>query len=357
MKNIKWIIAYLLAAVIGLFADQSNANINSQELSYDQKAMVALTQITTQQLENVILNEGDKNQDFLAKTKIRTFSDIIKNTDQEIEATKREIRTLIGQIATDIELNHNSKSGALSIDDRGRIFYTPNPNLTAEVNKKRETLLRANMQNNVSVRSAYMALSLLGGVNNELITQAKNARSRKEKEKLYMMQAVLVHEVADIVLDLLNSLTLDGKNSIKTLHSEAQKDVKESVQNINKRKEEAKTLYKKGLISSDGLEKELDGLTLMEHANERSLDAWKGILNKIDDQQKYLDNLKEKRDLVKYKRDKAKDQIATLRNVKNVAALKDSIGTLDNLVGAVDSLELIKLDDSEISALLGEYEE
>jgi hypothetical protein len=37
--------------------------------------------------------------------------------------------------------------------------------------------------------------------------------------------------------------------------------------------------------------------------------------------------------------------------------LKDSIGALDNLVGTVDSLELIKLDDSEISALLGEYEE
>ena len=349
--------ACFLGMIIGLFADQSNMNMSSQELSYDQKAMVALTQIATQQLESVILKDGDQNKDFLSKTKIRTFADIAKNTDQEIEATKKAIRTLIGEIATDIEINHNSKSGTLSIDDRGNISYKPNPNLTAEVNKKREILLKANVQNNVSVRSAYMALSLLGNVNNTIIDQAKQARSRKEKEKLYMMQAVLVYEVADIVLDLLNSLTLEGKNSIETLHAEAQKNVAESVQNIKKRKEDAKSLYKKGLISSDGLENELDGLTLMEQANERSLDAWKGILGKIDNQQKYLDNLKKKRDLVKYKRDKAKDQISTLRNIKNVAALKDSIGTLDNLVGTVDSLELIKLDDSEISALLGEYEE
>ncbi len=172
-----------------------------------------------------------------------------------------------------------------------------------------------------------------------------------------MMQAVLVYEVADVVLDLLNSLTLYGKNSIETLHMEAQKNVSESLISLQARKGDAKRLYGKGLITSEGLEKELDGLTLMEKANEKSLDAWKGILGKIGSQEKYLNELKEKRELVKYKRDKAKDQIKTLRNIKNVAALKDSIGALDNLVGTVDQLELIKLDDSEVSALLGEYDE
>ena len=355
MKFLKAVVVMLLCIATPMNADQNS--MSNEETSYDEKAMVTMTHIVTGQLESVLLENASENKEFINNTKIRTFSDIAKNTDQEIESKKEDIRLLVRQIATDIELHHNSKSGTLSLDDKGNVVYVPNPKLGIDVNTKREKLLKANMQNNVSVRSAYMALSLLGNINNELIAQAKKARGRKAKEKLFMMQAVLVYEVADIVLDLLNDLTLDGKNSIETLHAEAKKNVSESIHNIQKRKEDAKKLHKKGLITAEGLEKELDGLTLMEQANEKSLDAWKGILGRIDNQQKYLENLKQKSDLVKYKRDKAKDQIATLRNIKNVGALKDSIGSLDNLVGEVDKLELIKLDDREVSALLGEYDE
>jgi len=229
-----------------LFVTHIHAVETSQ--NYDQKAMIALTKITTQELEKAIVDNGKINKDFIGNTKIRTFADIAKNNDAEIEYAKKEIKLLIGQIATDIELHNNSRSGTLSIDDKGNILYTPNPNLEADVNKKREQLLIANMKNNVSVRSAYMALSLLGSINNEIIAQAQSARTRKEKEKLYMLQAILVYEVADIVLDLLDSLTLDGKNSIEKLHMEAQKNVAESIKDLKIRKEDAKRLYKKGLI-------------------------------------------------------------------------------------------------------------
>jgi len=289
-------------------------------------------------------------------TQIQAFSDIPKNIDSEISTIKKTTRLLIRQIATDIEMHNNNNSGALTLDERGNVQYTPNPNLPDDLNKKREELLEANLKNNVSIRSAYLAISLLGSINNEIISKAKEAKGRKEKEKLYMKQAVFVYEISDIVLSLLNELTLDGKNSIVKLHKEAQTRVATNLKNIDTQKEKARKLTTKGIITQGDLDKELDALSLMGKASERSLDAWKGILSKIGSQEQYLENLKQKKELIAYKQPKAKLQIETLRDLRGVASLRDSIGAIDDLVGAVDQLDLLVLDDQAVTELLGGYE-
>lgn len=334
------------------------------ETQYEEKARVALQQIATEQIikieqtSNTTSSKNEKNlKGFVLSTQIRTFSDIPKNIDQDILAIKKNTRLLIRQIATDIELHNNNNSGALSLDERGNVKYTPNPNLPDDLNKKREDLLEANLKNNVSVRSAYLALSLLGGINNEIIAKAKEAKGRKEKEKLYMKQAVFVYEISDIVLSLLNDLTLDGKNSITTLHGEAKTRVAANLKNIDVQKEKARQLKSKGILSQSELDKELDALSLMGKASERSLDAWKGILDKIGSQEKFLENLKQKKDLIEYKQSKAKLQIETLRDLRGVASLRDSIGAIDDLVSAVDQLDLLVLDDNAVTQLLGGYED
>ena len=337
---------------------------SSAKNDYQQKALSALEKITTSQIEKIQLtanstsSKNEKNiKGFVLSTQIRSFSDIPKNIDMEIKSIKKDTRFLIRQIALDIEMNDGNSSGALSLDERGNVKYTPNKNLPDDLNKKREELLEANLKNNVSIRSAYLALSLLGSMNNEIIAKAKEAKGRKEKEKLYMKQAVYVYEISGIVLSLLDNLTLDGKNSIEKLHNEAKTRVATNIENLEKQKQKAKRLETKGLISDEALTKELNGLQLMEKANERSLDAWKGILTRIGSQEKYLEKLKQKRDLIEYKQSKAKIQIETLRDLRSVASLKDSIGAIDDLVGAVDQLDLLVLDDKAVTALLGGNEE
>jgi len=336
----------------------------SAETNYVDQAMDALKEISTEQVEKIETTANSTNskdtenlKGFVLSTQITTFSDIPKSIDAEIKQIKEETRLLIRQVALDIEMHKGNKSGSLSLDEKGNVHYEADPNLPDDLNKKRKEFLEANLKNNVSMRSAYLALSLLGSINNEIIIQAKAAKGRKAKEKLYMKQAIYVYEISDIVLSLLNELTLDGKNSIHTLHKEAEARVNKNLKNIAIQKKKVKQLNAKGLISANELDKELDGLNNIEQANKSSLNMWDGILKTIDGQESYLNELKNKREVIEYKQAKAKIQIETLRDIRGAAALKNSIGAIDDLVSSVEQLDLLILDEHVVTELLGGYED
>jgi hypothetical protein len=354
MRTLGYIVIAALILGTGLFADTQQ---------YEQKAMAALKEIATSQVAKIEITANSTNstnernlKGFVLSTQIQTFSDIPKSIDRDIKQLKEETRFLIRQIALDIELHKNNASGALGVDEQGNLTYKADPGLPADLNKKREALLESSAKMNVSVRSAYLALKLLADMNNEIIKQARAAKDRREKQKLYMKQAIYVYEMSDIVLELLNSLTLDGKNSIDELHQDAISKAKTNIEKANKLKEKVKDLQKKGLMSSEKAERELEGLDLQEKAIEKSLDAWKGILDKVESNEKLLEKLKKQRDLIEYKKEKAELQIATLRDIRGVAALKEEIGYIDDLVDTVDQLDLLVLDENTVTELLGGYE-
>jgi len=335
----------------------------SSESDYERKARAALKKITTEQIEKikeVANNTGSANEKnlkgFVLSTQISSFSDIPKNIDLEVESLKKQTQFLIRKIALDIEINRKSYRGVLTLDDNGQITYKSNTNLPKDLDRKRKDLLESNLKNSVSIRSASLALKLLAGINKDIIEKAKQAKDRKLKEKLYMQQAIYVYEISDIVLSLLDSISLDGKDTILKLHKQAEERVNNSISSLEKQKDEAKQLNREGLMSKKGLEKELSGLDLMEKANERSLETWKGVLKQIGNQQKFLDNLKSKRKLIAYKQSKAKLQIETLRDLRGVATLRDSIGSIDDIIDTVDQLDLLVLDEKAVTELLGGYE-
>ena len=157
----------------------------SAETAYIDKAMDALKEITTEQVDKIetTANSTDsKNEEnlkgFVLSAQIKNFSDIPKNTDQEIVQLKEETKLLIRQVALDIEMSKDNKSGALSLDDKGNLRYEPNPDLPDDLNQKKKALLEGNMKNNVSVRSASLALNLLASVNNQIIEQASALRKK-----------------------------------------------------------------------------------------------------------------------------------------------------------------------------------
>jgi hypothetical protein len=335
------------------------AILNGEESDYEKKARNALQKITTEQIENIkkqanSTNSGnEKNiKGFVLSSNIRDFKDISKNINRNINQIKRNIRSLIKAIALDIEINKGS-SGSLSLDKDGNIKYKPSKNLPEKLDTKRKILLESNLDNSVSIKSASLAFQLLVSINDDLKQQARKATNRKTKENFYMTQAIYIYEMADILLELLDGLALDGKNSILTLYQDAKLRVNTSISNIEKQKEKAKKLKEKKLISTQALKQELSDLDLIKKANERSLDTWKSIINKIGNQENFLNKLKAQKDLIIYKRDKAKLQIETLRDLASVAELKDSIGSLDDIVASVAKLDLLILDEKTVSSLLG----
>ncbi|MCI5137211.1 MAG: formylglycine-generating enzyme family protein, partial [Candidatus Electrothrix sp. AR1] len=135
-------------------------------ISYEQSARQALERIIREQIEKIsdIANSIDSSDEnnikgYVLSTQISTFSDIPENIDNEIKKIKEQVQLLIRTVAVDIEVNRG-KSGILSIDENGKVQYEPNLSLPEELNKKRESFLKAKLKNNVSIRSTAMAIQL-----------------------------------------------------------------------------------------------------------------------------------------------------------------------------------------------------
>jgi len=159
--------------------------------------------------------------------------------------------------------------------------------------------------------------------------------------------------MADITLELLNGLTLEGKKTIDKLHQDAKTRVKQRIADIETQINRAKNLVKQGLLTATQLKKEEYSYNLMRQANMQSLDAWTDLIQQVSSQQNFLDNLQQKKSLIEYKRGKAKTQLETLRDLRQVAELKDAIGSLDGLVASVADLDLLVLDENTVRSLLG----
>jgi len=326
---------------------------------YEAKARAALQQIVQEQiadLKQTTNNTSSGNEDnikgFVLTTHIRSFSDIPQNIDAEIKAIRERIRLLIRRVATDIEAS-GGNSGTLSLSEHGDIQYKSNPNLPTKLNQKRQQLMQANLKNSVSVRSAVLAINMLVGINDSLKQRASSAKTRQQKEQVYMTQAIYVYEMADIVLELFNNLSLEGKNTIETLHKDAQTRVDQRISDIDQQLQKAQKLTQQGLLSPAQLQQEQHTYAMMRQANNQSLDSWKKLIQQLSDQQNFLDNLQKKKALIEHKRDKAKTQLETLRDLRQVAELKDTIGSLDDLVTSIGELDLLILDENTVRSLLG----
>lgn len=125
------------------------------------------------------------------------------------------------------------------------------------------------------------------------------------------------------------------------------------VADIEKQKVKTKELVKNGDIPQGNLEQSLKRLDQMINAQSLMMNSWESMMNKLGKEGQYLKKLKSKNRLLKYYKENARLQIVTLRGLKTVADLKDSIGSLDKLIGIVGSLDLAPLDDRAVSQLLG----
>jgi len=326
---------------------------------YETKARTALEQIVQEQIfkikdkaNNTESNHEDNIKDFVLSTHIRSFNDIGKNIDTEIQQLQSQIRLLIRHVATDIEIS-GGNSGALQIDENGQIHYQSNPNIPKNLDQKRETLLKANLQNSVSVRSAILAIKMLATINDSLKEQALHAQTRSQKERVYMTQAVYVYEMSSITLDLLNNLRLEGKTAIENLFQESQQRAITRSNNIQTQIDQAQALQQQGLLSPQALQKEQDSYALMLAANQQSLSAWDKLMKRLQQDDNFLQKLKKNQALIAYKRDKAKLQLETLRDLRHLAELRDVIGSLDELVATIADVDLLVLDEQTVRTLLG----
>lgn len=294
-------------------------------------------------------NSPDKRniKGFVLSTEVRSFRDIPINVDQEIQSLREDIRALIYKVATDIELGGNT----------GEIFVTPNgfvnyEDLPKDAVDEYKRLMHAKQINNISVQSVSVAIQMLSNLNQQLMQEAERAINIQQKRRLYITQSAFVYEMSDIVLELLDKVSLEGKVELERISQEHQQQINERMQSIDTAIKRVKQAASQGAISAEMAKVREDSYTLIKQANQKTLETWQEIMNNISKQNNALQTIKSKRIAIEIVRDNAKIQLDTLRDIAVVGEFHSLIGNIDKLVATVKDLELLELTPEVVSILL-----
>lgn len=283
---------------------------------------------------------------FVLSTEVRTFKDVPENVDKEISIIKENIRSLIFQVATDIETSGGC-SGKMSVGVKGISYELP-----ADAIKEYKDFMQAKEKNNVSLRSIYLAIQLLASINGQLMAEAKEADDVQAKRKLYITQAVYIYEMADIVLDVLNKVSLEGKATLEKIKSQNENrintrihDMKSELERIREEKANGKLIEKEAA----GLEKIYSNLIA---ANKESLKGWDYVMKVVGNQEEWLAKMKERKTSIMRKRNAAKHQLDTLRDIVVVGEIMSIVSEMDELVATIRDIPLLELDPETVQELL-----
>lgn len=294
---------------------------------------------------NATSSPDERNiQGFVTSSEVVTFKQIPKAVDAEIKDIRKKIKTIILMAATDIE--QSGSSGSVTFR-KGELDYLPK-----DAKAKYQRLMDAKKLNNISVRSVNLAIKMLSQLNQKLIDAAKQEKQIDRRNKLFITQAAYVYEMADIVLDILDRIGLEGKKDIQALHQEYKNKVTKRGQNINKELEKISQAEEKRGITKTYAESLRESYKHMQRANEIGLTAWKDVMDKVQQQDSWLNKMKQMRETIALKRNAAKLQLETLRDM---GVLRNTVNIIDNmeeLVTTVGSMELLILDESTVRQLI-----
>ena len=246
--------------------------------------------------------------------------------------------------ATDIE--QTGDSGKLNFE-QGELSYLPR-----DAKEKYLRLIESKKLNNVSIRSINLAIQMLHGLNQQLIEAAKKEDNIDRRNRLYITQAAYVFEMADIVLEILDKIGLEGKKDIEALHQENQTKVAARKKEIDQeladiaQAEQRQSITK---VYADQLRASYDH---MQKANEIGLQAWATVIGKVQQQENWLNKTKEMRDTIRFKRNEAQKQLQTLRDLGILRGVNKIVDNMDQLVATVGSMELLVLDEKTVRCLV-----
>jgi hypothetical protein len=197
-----------------------------------------------------------------------------------------------------------------------------------------------------------MAMQIFASVNKQLMDEAKRADNVQEKKRLYITQAVYVYKLSDIVLDILSKVTLEGKETIEKIKSENEARISERIDKMNYELNQIKEGKSAGkIIEKEAVSYEKIYSNLIS-ANQESLKGWNDLMKMVGNQQEWLLKMKNQTNSIVLKRNAAKHQLDTLRDVAVVSELMAIVGDMDELVAIVKEIPLLDLDPETVQELL-----
>jgi hypothetical protein len=321
------------------------------ELNEKSRALEKLTLEKVRAMYDVV--NGTKSPDkrnvrgFVLSTEVRSFKDIPPEVDKQIAIIRENIKGLIRQVATDIEIG--GTSGKASIQN-GNIEYE----LPEGARKEYESLMNARQQNSVSVLSVKLAIEVLSKLNTALMEEAVKTKDIQQKRKLYAMQAAYVYEMSDIALEVVDNAGLDGKAEMERIAKESKQAIGERMTEIEKSIAQIQQDKTQGIIQPESAEKQLGTYEALKKANEFSITRWNEVINEVSQHETWLSGIKSKRGTVDSLRKAAKTQLDTLRDIFVVGAIGSMNNDIEKILNTViNDIGLLVLTPEVVKTLLG----
>jgi len=349
-------LAGLLGLLIGPVLAQQTADTDPDS-GYGQvlqKRLGAAERIAREELDrlhravNSTGSNDERNIDgFVLSTEVRSFEDIPDSIDREIELIRNNIRSLIFQVATDIE--RTGSSPGVGYDSQAGLRYQ---GLPAQAVEKYQSIVNAKEQNNVSVRSVQVAIQLLAAINQDLMADARQTTDVQSKRRLYITQAAYIYEMADIVLSLLDDIQLAGRQTLERLEAENERRIRARLADIEAELVRVESEHAAGRLSERDAENLKKSYRLIVAANRTNLAAWDDLMSRVARQQNWLETMKQHAVSIELKRNAARHQLNTLRDIVLVGEIAPLI-SMDDLVATIQTVELLELDEEAVYGLLG----
>ncbi len=283
-------------------------------------------------------------QGFVTSTEVVTFKDIPAQVDAQISEIRTRIKTIILAAATDIE--QTGSSGTVNFAE-GELSYLPR-----DAKEKYQRLMEAKKMNNVSIRSVNLAVQMLSDLNQKLIEAAQQESNIDRRNHLYITQAAYVFEMADIVLEILDKIGLEGKQDIERLYQDYQTKVTTRQQEITQELSEIAQSEQRASITKEYADQLRASYDHMQKANEIGLQAWDTVMSKVKQQESWLNNTKKMRDTIRFKRNEAQKQLQTLRDLGVLRGVDKIVSNMEQLVTTVGSMALLTLDEKTVRCLV-----
>jgi len=279
-----------------------------------------------------------------------TMNSTKKKLDKLVEALKGNYDLDIKQIKI-VPANEDVREEVLKIQNDIRYLYlattkeieeTGTANLKLDKDtlfsishgERQERIANNQEQINVTISSQAMAIKVLVRLNDSLIEMAKNETNRKKKQQLYMTQAMYVYELSHIVLNMIDNISMSGIEDLRALHKETMQTFKEMETVFNEMIKENEDEEAKNWL------KALDFLRVQ----------WGTVLGTLDNQEGWLNNLKEEKDKFEDIAKKAVFQLQLLEQGVIMDIVINQIAAVKSVLE--EELPILRLGQNEMESLL-----
>lgn len=280
------------------------------------------------------------NEHLLSRT-VESNVDLSNEVAREVSRLHAKMRIIIESVAGAIEAQgYKSKEDAL---DAMRLGYNERA--------RAGSLLEADRKRVVSCRSLNVAVGVMSDLNKMVMEDIKKTDNTRTERDLLFLNALLVYEVNDFVVNFVEGFEVDVGGEIARLHLEAKQRLAQIRQELDQLTRQA---------SSPDISDSARNATLAElESRRRAVDQvekeWDRYASQSDALRQELQTISGRLPTLRLIRDSAKNQLNVLEAVTVVRIVGSSLGALSEALKASEELHIIPLNEDRIQRLTGIY--